>query len=1001
MPHTLPALTPDQVLSLKQKLAKQPPFALLPESALDQWFAQVAILNFSPGETILSNNSLSSRLLLVIRGEVRLLGQSIGNDQPLSLGRRGPGQLLGWSSLMRGGACEASIASTDVRLLAFPSSLFINAYRDLPAFADHFSRLTSLQESHTVAVAAAQQAPQLSANWQKRLQDVASQAVVCTLVPGEAFAPAPQHVQLVWCLSTPDVPGWPVGCAVPAGSVLPPRPGFQLPLRLIGFQPLLQVQDSTPSSALGPADVALQSDSALILPSTTLEDLGIVEAESLGDEDTYPSLRGESPLDQALAVTEMVALYLQVPFRRDAIKAVISEHFRRDKGLAVELLAGLCELLGLQTQLSEVSSDLLVQVEAPSIWLLDGVPVVHYHTRGRMLLLGHPSRGLIRVDVAEIQQQLPERLLLALPRRVATTPQKTFGLSWFVPLLRKYRGSLLMVFAASFMAQMFALGIPLLLQQIIDKVLSQGNLSSLNILGAAMLVMALFRGLLQALRNYILVDTTDRMDLTLGSAVINRMLGLPIRFFEGRPVGELSQRFGELNTIRGFLTGTTLVIGLNLIFAVVYIAVMVVYSPLLTAVQLSILPIYLGMILLSAPIYRSLIRSQAEAQAKTQSHLIEVLNGIQTVKAQHFELMARWKWQERYRTAVEKGFKSVALATGVNETGSFLEQLSSLMVLWVGMGLVLKGEFTLGQLIAFRIIAGNVTGPLLQLSGLYQTVQTVQLSFERLSDILNQPSENFRAEAGGMQISLPPIQGAVRFEEVSFRFASRGPYQVDDVSLDIPAGSFVGIVGQSGSGKSTLMKLLPLLYPCDKGRIFIDDYDISKVDLSSLRRQVGIVPQDSLLFEGTIAENIALNDPQATDQAIIEAARIACAHDFIMGLGEGYGTQLAERGSNLSGGQRQRIAIARTILANPRLLVMDEATSALDFNTERQLCSNLQRWAAGRTVFFITHRLSTIRNSDLIVVMHQGHLEESGSHEQLIDLNGRYAVLFHQQDHSD
>lgn len=567
-----------------------------------------------------------------------------------------------------------------------------------------------------------------------------------------------------------------------------------------------------------------------------------------------------------------------------------------------------------------------------------------------------------------------------------------------MPLLRKYRGSLAMVFAASFMAQMFALGIPLLLQQIIDKVLTQGNLSSLNILGAAMLVMALFRGLLQALRNYILVDTTDRMDLTLGSAVINRMLGLPIRFFESRPVGELSQRFGELNTIRGFLTGTTLVTVLNVIFAVVYIAVMIVYSPLLTAVQLSILPLYVGMILISAPIYRSLIRAQAQAQARTQSHLIEVLNGIQTVKAQHFELMARWKWQERYRTTVEKGFKAVALATGVNETGSFLEQFSGLMVLWVGMGMVLKGEFTLGQLIAFRIIAGNVTGPLLQISGLYQTMQQVQLSFERLSDILNQQTENHRAEEGGMQISLPPIHGAVRFEDVKFRFAKRGPYQVDGVSLDIAPGSFVGIVGQSGSGKSTLMKLLPLLYPCEEGRIFIDDYDISKVDLSSLRRQVGIVPQDSLLFEGTIAENIALNDPQATDQAIIAAARIACAHDFIMGLGEGYGTQLAERGSNLSGGQRQRIAIARTILSNPQLLVMDEATSALDFNTERQLCQNLQQWADGRTVFFITHRLSTIRNSDLILVMHQGKLEESGSHDELMAANGRYAVLFQQQD---
>ena len=435
---------------------------------------------------------------------------------------------------------------------------------------------------------------------------------------------------------------------------------------------------------------------------------------------------------------------------------------------------------------------------------------------------------------------------------------------------------------------------------------------------------------------------------------------------------------------------------LNIIFAVLYLAVMLVYSPLLTAVALSTLPVYLLLVFVVAPIYKNLIRKRAVASARTQSHLIEVLSGIQTVKAQHFELTARWKWQDRYRHFVDEGFKSVALGSAAGEIGGFLNQLSGLLVLWVGMWLVLEGNFTLGQLIAFRIISGNVTGPLLQLSQLYQGFQTVQLSMERLGDIVDQNPELGRAEDVG-QIAMPPIQGAVRFEDVQFRFGSSGPFQVDGVNLEIPAGNFVGIVGQSGSGKSTLMKLLPRLYAPDQGRIFIDDYDIGKVELSSLRRQIGIVPQDSLLFEGTISENIALNDPQASNEAIIEAAQIACAHDFIMGLGQGYATPLAERGSNLSGGQRQRIAIARTILANPQLLVMDEATSALDYNTERQLCLNLQQWAAGRTVFFITHRLSSIKSSDLIVVMHQGRLVEQGVHGDLLAAAGRYAALFRQQ----
>ena len=583
-----------------------------------------------------------------------------------------------------------------------------------------------------------------------------------------------------------------------------------------------------------------------------------------------------------------------------------------------------------------------------------------------------------------------------LPRRISSTPLSRFGWNWFTPLITKYKKSLSLVFVASLLAQLFGLAIPLLIQQIIDKVLTQGNLSSLNVLGTLMIVLAVFQGVLTVLRTYIFVDTTDRMDLTLGTAVIGRLLSLPLAFFEKRPVGELSQRLGELNTIRGFLTGTALVSSLNIVFAVLYLVVMIVYSPFLTVVALSTLPLYILLVFGISPIYKSLIRKRAVAQAMTQSHLIEVLGGIQTVKAQHFELTARWKWQDRYRNFVSEGFKSTALGASAGEVGKVLNQLSGLLVLWIGMGLVLKGEMTLGMLIAFRIISSNVTGPLLQLSGLYQGFQAVQLSMERLGDIIDQNPE-LSSDESLRQISMPPISGAIRFENVRFRFGTKGPFQVDDVSLSISPGQFVGIVGQSGSGKSTLTKLIPKLYDPDQGRIFIDDYDISKVDLSSLRRQIGIVPQDSLLFEGTIAENISLNDPQASNDSIIEAAKIACAHEFIMSLGQGYATPLSEKGSNLSGGQRQRIAIARTVLANPQLLIMDEATSALDYNTERELCLNLQRWSAGRTVLFITHRLSSIRNSDLILVMNDGRLVEQGTHNNLLAKGERYFTLYNQQ----
>jgi ATP-binding cassette subfamily B protein len=325
-----------------------------------------------------------------------------------------------------------------------------------------------------------------------------------------------------------------------------------------------------------------------------------------------------------------------------------------------------------------------------------------------------------------------------------------------------------------------------------------------------------------------------------------------------------------------------------------------------------------------------------------------------------------------------------------------LNKLSALLVLWVGAYLVLDGKLTLGQLIAFRIISGYVTGPLLRLAQLWQNFQATALSLERLSDIVDSPQEADEIDRGN--IPLPTVEGRVKYENVSFRFATSGPLQLSNVSVDIPAGTFVGVVGQSGSGKSTLMKLLARLYEPDSGRIVLDGYDISKVELYSLRRQIGIVPQETLLFDGTVQENIALTNPDASSEEIIEAAKIAAAHEFIMGLPNGYNTRVGERGSTLSGGQRQRIAIARTVLHSPRMLILDEATSALDYDSERQVCLNLAQAYQERTLFFITHRLSTIRNADIILMMDKGAIVEQGTHQELMAQKGRYYCLYLQQE---
>ena len=980
------------IASVVQKLVKQAPFKSLSSQEQDTLFAEAKLLSCPMGHRILRPDTLPDRFFLVLSGAVRLLAETPKGSRSLDV--RVQGQMLGWVSLLRAEPCEWVIASEDTVLLALPASTFVACLESNPSFCATFAQLSSRHELERVLSRVSAAGSHLAQGWQERFQEIADTETlwVASVTPGDSFAPPDQAPRnTVWMLSSAGVPGMEVGQCIDPGVVLPKRSGFRLPYRLIG----VDAEIGSKPAVLLPASVDAV-EPFLEQPGQSLEQLGILEDDQLVLDERFPSVRGRGQLEEALAVCEMASLQQQVPFRRDAIAKVLENQFRRDKTLSLELLAGLLELLGLNCQLAEAESKHLLSVEAPAVFLLEGVPVVLFANSGSTLVLGHPHRGLVRESASDLQASLGTNLRFALPRRIASTPRSRFGWSWFTPLLGKYKRSLMLVFVASLLAQLFGLAIPLLIQQIIDKVLAQGNLSSLNVLGTLMVVLALFQGVLMALRTYIFVDTTDRMDLTLGTAVIDRLLALPLTYFEKRPVGELSQRLGELNTIRGFLTGTALVSVLNILFAALYLVVMLIYSPFLTAIALSTLPVYVLLVVGVAPIYKSLIRKRAVAQARTQSHLIEILGGIETVKAQHFELTARWKWQDRYRYFVSEGFKSTALGATSGEIGKFLNTVSGLLVLWLGMGLVLQGELTLGMLIAFRIISGNVTGPLLQLSTLYQGFQGVQLSMERLSDILDQNPELSNQDEVG-QISMPSIKGNIRFEDVRFRFGKKGPYQVDRVNLSISASSFVGIVGQSGSGKSTLTKLIPRLYQLDEGRIFIDDYDVAKVNLSSLRRQIGIVPQDSLLFEGTVAENIALNDPQASTEAIINAAKIACAHDFIMSLGQGYATPLAERGGNLSGGQRQRIAIARTILANPQLLVMDEATSALDYNTERQLCMNLQSWAAGRTVLFITHRLSSIRNSDVILVMHEGHLVEQGTHSELMQAGERYATLYQQQ----
>ena len=614
------------------------------------------------------------------------------------------------------------------------------------------------------------------------------------------------------------------------------------------------------------------------------------------------------------------------------------------------------------------------------------------------LRLASPKLGIVSITPSELSAQFPEGIELLLIERSNATPDQKFGPGWFWPALKRYRGVLIQVLAASFVVQLFTLANPLMIQVIIDKVINQRSLDTLQVLGFALIVLTVLEAVLSSLRTFLFAETTNRIDQRLGAEVIDHLLRLPLGYFDRRPVGELGTRVAELEKIRNFLTGQALTTILDAAFSVIYIAVMVFYSSILTLIALSVLPIQIGITLLGAPLFRRQLRAAAHNNAKTQSHLVEVLTGIQTVKAQNVEMVSRWRWQEFYSKYIARTFEKTITGTAVSQTSRVLQKVSQLMVLWVGATMVLSGDFTLGQLIAFRIISGYVTEPLLRLSTIWQNILELRISFERLADVIDTPQES--DEVDKSKVMLPPLQGDVRFENLSFRFRKGQPLVLKDANLEVPAGTFVGIVGQSGSGKSTLMKLLPRLYEPDEGRILIDGYDISKVELYSVRRQIGVVPQDPLLFSGSVSENIALTNPDASSEEIVRAARLANAHDFIMELPSGYSTSVGERGAALSGGQRQRVAIARTLLGNPRLLVMDEATSALDYESERKVCDNLLENLNDRTVFFITHRLSTIRQADMIMMLHQGAVVEVGTHNELMSRRGRYYALYRQQEAS-
>ena len=708
-----------------------------------------------------------------------------------------------------------------------------------------------------------------------------------------------------------------------------------------------------------------------------------------------PLISADGEIEETFACLKMLAKYFKVPFKQDSVLKTLNSLKKQRVKVSINEVAQLLSNLGLQINKTKILSKDATRLKIPTIipWG-KSFSIVSQSNKDGITLIS-PKEGKIQIKKELIGLRFENYIECLIPEKVRITPQEIFGFQWFLPELKKYRVILGQVLFSSFIVQLFTLANPLIIQVIIDKVISQRSLDTLQVLGIALLVLTLVEGFLASIRTFLLTETTNRIDQRLGSEVIDHLLKLPLEYFDIRPVGELSTRIGELEKIRNFITGQGITTIIDALLSIVYILVMLLYSVKLTFIALIVIPIQVGITFLGAPIFRRQFRESAENNAQTQSHLVEVLTGIQTVKSQNIEMVSRWKWQELYSKYIGSTFKKIITGTLINQSGQVFQKISQLLVLWFGATMVLNGQLTLGQLIAFRIISGFVTQPILRLTNLWQSIQELKVGFERLGDVINTNTESDAIDKG--KISLPSINGKVKFQDLTFNFPRQHNKVLDNVSLEINRGSFVGIVGKSGSGKSTLMKLLARLYSPTNGKILIDDYDIDKVELYSLRRQIGIVPQEPLLFSGTIRDNISINQENATDEEIINASKIACADNFIMEMSEGYNTQIGERGASMSGGQKQRIAIARTILAKPKLIVLDEATSALDYETETNVFKNINDAFKDSTIFCITHRIPTVMEADQIIFLKNGFIVEKGTHQELISLKGNYFSLFSKQ----
>ena len=708
----------------------------------------------------------------------------------------------------------------------------------------------------------------------------------------------------------------------------------------------------------------------------------------------YPWVEQQSSSDCGAACLSMIARYWGKRFPLNVLreKAKVGR-----EGATLKSLAKAAEDIGFQSRPVRASLGALAKQRGPWIAHWEGNHyVVVYQVGEKQVLVADPALGHKYVPRATFSHKWTGYGMLLEPTlQLQQTEIKQGSLGRYVKALIPYRKLIAQIIVISLLIQCFGLLSPLFTQVILDRVVVQKSTSTLNVFIVGLLIFGLWGIGMSAVRQYLLSYFSNRLDVTLVSGFIRHTMSLPMQFFESRRVGDIVTRVQENQKIQQFLIGQVVLAWLSFLTGFVYLGLMLYYNWKLTLLVLLIIPPIVIITLGATPFLRKISREVFKEAADQNSALVEMIGGAATLKSTATERDLRWRWENHLTRLMNARFRGQKFGIGLQSLSGAVNSIGSTLLLWYGATLVIQEQLTIGQFVAFNMMIGYVISPVLALANLWDELQEIFISIERLNDVFETKSEE---EASETLLTMPEIAGAVVFEEVTFRYSEDSDRNtLQNISFEAPAGATIAIVGRSGSGKSTLVKLLEGLYHPQKGRVLIDGHDICHVSPTSLRSQIGVVPQDCVLFSGTIFENICLFRDDVSLDAVVKAAKLAEAHSFIQALPLGYSTAVGERGATLSGGQRQRIAIARALLRQPRLLILDEATSSLDAESERHFQQNLERISTEGTTFIIAHRLSTVRNADRILVLDRGVLVEQGTHSELIEQKGLYHSLAQQQ----